>query len=96
MTCGILVRWPGIEPGPRAVQAPSLNHWTIMEFPQRVEYYTVAKTKELKWHETVGIDDSFNTICKMVQENYILYSLILFFNKIKNSLKFKYTFQEYI
>lgn len=31
--CGILVPWPGIEPGPSAVKAESLNHWTIREFP---------------------------------------------------------------
>ena len=72
MTCGILVPWPGIDPGPRAVKALSLNDWTLMEFPQKVEYYTVVKTKELKWHKTVSRDDSINTICKMVQENYIL------------------------
>ena len=26
--CGILVPWPGIEPGPSAVRAWSHNHWT--------------------------------------------------------------------
>ena len=31
--CGILVPWPGIEPGPSAVKAESLNHWTIRQFP---------------------------------------------------------------
>ena len=25
--CGILALWPGIEPGPMAVKALSLNHW---------------------------------------------------------------------
>ena len=25
--CGILVPWPGIEPGPMAVKVPSPNHW---------------------------------------------------------------------
>ena len=28
MTCGILVSRPGIEPGPRAVEAWHLNRWT--------------------------------------------------------------------
>ena len=32
--CGILVPWPGIEPGPTAVKAPSLNHWTAREIPR--------------------------------------------------------------
>ena len=31
--CGILVPWPGIEPGPSAVKVLSPNHWTIREFP---------------------------------------------------------------
>ena len=31
--CGILVPQPGIEPGPSAVKAWSLNHWTDREFP---------------------------------------------------------------
>ena len=30
--CGILVLWPGIEPGASAVRAPSPNHWTTREF----------------------------------------------------------------
>ena len=30
---GILVPQPGIEPGPSAVKAWSLNHWTTREFP---------------------------------------------------------------
>ena len=29
--CGILVRWPGIEPMPSAVGAWRLNHWTTRE-----------------------------------------------------------------
>ena len=32
-TCGISVPWPGIEPQSPAVKMPSLNHWTIREFP---------------------------------------------------------------
>ena len=32
MTCGILVPWPGIEPGPSAVRVQSPNHWTAREF----------------------------------------------------------------
>lgn len=31
---GILVPPPGIQSGPSAVKAPSLNHWTPREFPQ--------------------------------------------------------------
>ena len=30
---GILVPQPGIEPGPLAVDALSLNYWTAREFP---------------------------------------------------------------
>ena len=29
---GILVSWPGIEPGPSAVKAQNPNHWTVREF----------------------------------------------------------------
>ena len=32
--CEILVLQPGIEPGPPALEAQSLNHWTTREFPQ--------------------------------------------------------------
>ena len=31
--CRILFPWPGIEPGPSAMEAWSLNHWTAREFP---------------------------------------------------------------
>ena len=31
--CGILVPWPGIEPGSTAVKALSFNHWTTSRFP---------------------------------------------------------------
>ena len=31
--CGILIPWPGIEPGPLAVNAWSPNHWTTRELP---------------------------------------------------------------
>jgi len=31
--CGILIPLPGIEPSPSAVEAWSLNHWTIREVP---------------------------------------------------------------
>ena len=33
VTCRILVPWPGIKPGPPAVEAWSPNHWTTREFP---------------------------------------------------------------
>ena len=33
MACGLLVPWPGIEPGNSAVKARSPNHWTTREFP---------------------------------------------------------------
>ena len=35
LSCGMrdLVPWPGIEPGPPALGAWSLNHWTIKEVP---------------------------------------------------------------
>ena len=32
---GILIPWPGIEPGPSAVKVPSPNHWTAREFPPK-------------------------------------------------------------
>ena len=31
--CGVSVPQLGMEPGPSAVKAPSLNHWTAREFP---------------------------------------------------------------
>ena len=31
--CGILVSWPGIQPGTWTVEAQSPNHWTTREFP---------------------------------------------------------------
>ena len=31
--CGILIPWPGIQPGPMAVKVQSPNHWTAREFP---------------------------------------------------------------
>ena len=31
LACGILVPWPGIEPGLPAVEVRSLNHWTARE-----------------------------------------------------------------
>ena len=33
-SCGILVPWPGIAPGPSEVRAWSSNHWTKKEFPK--------------------------------------------------------------
>ena len=33
LACGILVPWPGIKPMTPAVEARSLNHWTIRKFP---------------------------------------------------------------
>ena len=32
VTCGILVPWPGTEPRPSAVTAPSASHWTPRKF----------------------------------------------------------------
>ena len=33
--CGILVSQPGMEPKPPALEARSLNHWTVREVPKR-------------------------------------------------------------
>ena len=38
----ILVPWPGIEPGPSAVQAPSPNRWTAREFPRFISQWSSA------------------------------------------------------
>ena len=35
MACGILVPQPGIEPAPPAVEARSLNRWTMKEVPDQ-------------------------------------------------------------
>ena len=61
---GILVHWPGIEPRPIAVRAPSPNHWTTKEFPLYFEItcvcYTIASWEDVlvfcclcnKWPQT--------------------------------------------
>ena len=43
MACGILVPWPGIEPGATVVKALSPNHWTAREVPN---FTTFLKFKE--------------------------------------------------
>ena len=35
VVCGILVPWPGIEPGPLAVDIRTPNHWTTRKYPGR-------------------------------------------------------------
>ena len=47
--CGILVPWPGIEPGPGS-ESTNPNHWTTREFPQPLYCY---KEQRL----TAGISD---------------------------------------
>ena len=34
VACGILVPWPGIDPGPLSVRARSPNNWIARKFPQ--------------------------------------------------------------
>ena len=41
---GILVPWPGIEPGPSAVKVRSPNHWIAREFPD-----ATSSNKGLCW-----------------------------------------------
>ena len=36
--CGILVPQPGIAPAPAALEAQSLNHWTVREVPSKESY----------------------------------------------------------
>ena len=48
-TCGILVSWPGIEPGPSAVTAWSPNHWMSREFPVPLSYSCVH------WNSTFNL-----------------------------------------
>ena len=38
-TCGILVLWPGIEPGPSAERTQSPNHWATREVPRYIFIY---------------------------------------------------------
>ena len=42
--CGILVPQPGMEPGPPALGAWSLNHWTTREVPSECFLYQVGRT----------------------------------------------------
>ena len=44
VACGILVPWPGIEPVPSAVKAPSLNHWTVREYPILLKLQSLPPT----------------------------------------------------
>ena len=37
--CGTLVPRPGIEPRPKAVKAPSPNHWAAREVSPRIHYF---------------------------------------------------------
>ena len=39
MACRILVQWSGIKPMSPAVEAQSLNHWTVREVPWGNEFY---------------------------------------------------------
>ena len=36
--CGILIPWPGIEPGSLAMKAQNPNHWTAREFPPNYSF----------------------------------------------------------
>ena len=48
--CGILVRWPGIEPTPPALGAQSLSHWTAREVPK-----LTFLDSTYKWDHTVSV-----------------------------------------
>ena len=53
-----LVPWPGIKPGPPALQAWSLSHWTTREVPKMYSF-TVVEARSLKsvplgWNQGVG------------------------------------------
>ena len=45
VACGTLVPQPGIEPGPLAVEAQSLNHWTNKEIPVNLCFSSVLNEK---------------------------------------------------
>ena len=56
---GILVLWPGVEPGPLAVKVLSPNHWTVREFPGSGYLLKVSCNVEFK---TTTVNFSYSTI----------------------------------
>ena len=48
-----LVPWPGIEPGPPALEAKSLSHWTTREVP-KFGFFFFKDTTD-KWDHTVYV-----------------------------------------
>ena len=57
MAYRILVPWPGIEPGPSAVKAPSPNHWTAREFPNNI-LFLKKSLKKKKYGKILESDGS--------------------------------------
>ena len=62
---GILVPWPGIEPMPLAVEAPSHNHWIAREVPSLIrnlfildsypEIVTQAEKRDKPFRSSIGM-----------------------------------------
>ena len=40
VVCGVTVLWPGIKPGPPALEVQRLNHWTAREVPNLETLYS--------------------------------------------------------
>ena len=59
--CGILIPWPGIEPGPSTMKAWSLNQWTARKF---LKIYIIKRN-------TIN-----NKVLLYSTENYIQYPMI--------------------
>ena len=57
-----LVPWPGIEPGPHAFRARSLNHWTTKEVPVLVTLNCILPGC-LLWVVLVAIASLLNCCC---------------------------------
>ena len=77
--CRILVPWPGIEPRPAAVKAPSPNHWTSRELPS-LAFYGVDWTQG--WYKPIPSPE-IPSICGWgdgVGEDPIFHDGLLFFS----------------
>ena len=55
--CGILVPQPGIRPVPSALEAQSLNHWTVRKVPH-LHHLKNMSVKMLTWLFKISITES--------------------------------------
>ena len=68
--CGMwdLVPWPGIEPRPPALGAPSLIHWTTREIPYTWHFKLVILGKKGIINEILSLNLRFNSFSTILQK----------------------------